>query len=99
MDTNLSIAIVAASAAMITGISGMWINNTGTGKSMDLLGKRFDDLSFHLGKRMDDMGKRIDEVRTEMKELREEFHGFKEVVNGKFRDLDSEIGKLLDRPK
>ena len=32
MDTNLAVAIVAASASMLTGIFGMWINSSQTGK-------------------------------------------------------------------
>ena len=39
MDTNLTVAIVAASASMVAGIFGMWINASQTGKQMANLQK------------------------------------------------------------
>jgi CHAD domain-containing protein len=50
-----------------------------------------------LGKRMDDLGKGVDDLRVDVRELRSEFYAFKDVVNGKFASLDTEIGRLLDR--
>jgi hypothetical protein len=40
-----------------------------------------------------------DRFATELKDLRQELAAFKEVVNGKFRDLDSEIAKIMDKIK
>ncbi len=88
MDTNVSVAIIAASASMITGMFGMWINASGIGKRIDDLIGRFEDL------RGD-----FKDLRIEVKDLRSELGAFKDVVNGKFRDLDLELAKLMDRPK
>ena len=44
MDTNLAMAIVAASASMATGMFGMWINASQTGKRIDDMGRRIDGL-------------------------------------------------------
>ena len=43
------------------------------------------------------LGKRIDDLRVDIRELRAEFYAFKDVVNGKFSTLDTEIAKLMDR--
>jgi 16S rRNA C1402 N4-methylase RsmH len=85
MDTNLAVAIVAAGASMVTGIFGMWINASQTGK-------RIDDL------RVEFHAFRV-EIKSEVKELRTEFATFKDVVNGKLQAIDFEIAKLMDRPK
>jgi hypothetical protein len=61
------------------------------------LGKRIDDVANQLGKRIEDVGKRIDDLRVDVKEFRAEFYTFKDVVNGKFSALDTEIAKLMDR--
>ncbi len=88
METNLAVAIVAASASMVTGMFGMWINASQTGKRIDDMGKRFVDL-------------RVDfrELRNEVKDFRTEFNAFREMVNGKLESIDFEIAKLMDRPK
>jgi hypothetical protein len=44
METNLAVAIVAASASMATGMFGTWINASQTGKRIDDMGRRIDDL-------------------------------------------------------
>ena len=44
MDTNLAVAIVAASASMATGMFGMWINASQTGKRIDDLRADFKEL-------------------------------------------------------
>jgi hypothetical protein len=85
MDADLTVAIVAASASMVTGIFGMWINATQTGK-------RIDDL------RVEFHAFRV-EIRAEVKLFRAEFATFKDVVNGKLQAIDFEIAKLMDRPK
>jgi 16S rRNA C1402 N4-methylase RsmH len=85
MDTNLAVAIVAASASMLTGISGMWINASQTGK-------RIDDL------RVEFHAFRV-EIKAEVKELRTELTTFRDMVNGKLQAIDFEIAKLMDRPK
>ncbi len=74
METNLAVAIVAASASMLTGIFGMWINASQTGK-------RIDDLRVELH------AFRV-EIKAEVKELRGEFATFKDVVNGKLQAID-----------
>ena len=86
MDTNLAVAIVAASASMLTGVFGMWINASQTGKRIDDMGRRFDDL-------------RVDfkDLRNEVKDLRTDLSAFKEMVNGKLQSIDFEIAKLMDR--
>ncbi len=87
-ETHLAVAIVAASASMVTGMFGMWINASQTGKRIDDMGKRFVDL-------------RVDfrELRNEVKDFRTEFNAFREMVNGKLESIDFEIAKLMDRPK
>lgn len=50
-----------------------------------------------LGKRIDDFGKRIDDLRVDVRDLGSEFYAFKDVVNGKFATLNTEIAKLMDR--
>lgn len=85
MDTNLAVAIVAASASMLTGVFGMWINASQTGK-------RIDDL------RVEFHAFRV-EVKTEVKELRTEFATFRDVVIGKLQAIGFEIAKLMDRQK
>jgi hypothetical protein len=106
MDTNILVAAISAGASTATGIFGMWITSSG-------VGKRIDELSTQTGKRIDDMGNRFgdlvhrfDDLRTDFKDLRSEVKdlrlqltAFKEVVNGKFRDLDLDLAKLMDRPK
>ena len=74
LDTNVTVAIVAASASMLTGIFGMWINASQTGK-------RIDDL------RVEFHAFRV-EIKAEVKELRAEFATFKDVVNGKLQAID-----------
>ena len=44
METNLAVAIVAASASMATGMFGMWINASQTGKRIDDLRGDFKEL-------------------------------------------------------
>jgi hypothetical protein len=44
MDTNPAVAIVAASASMATGMFGMWINASQTGKRIDDLRGDFKEL-------------------------------------------------------
>jgi hypothetical protein len=99
MDTNLAVAVVAASATMVTGICGMWINASQTGKRIDETGKRIDGI----GKRIDDLRADFRDFRTqiqaELKDLRTELTAFKGVVNGKLQAIDFEIAKLMDRPK
>jgi hypothetical protein len=85
MDTNLAVAIVAAGASMVTGIFGMWINASQTGKRIDDLRVEFHAFPV--------------EIKSEVKELRTEFATFKDVVNGKLQAIDFEIAKLMDRPK
>jgi hypothetical protein len=99
MDTNPSVAIIASSATMVTGVFGMWINTSGIGKRIDEMSKRIDDMGNGLGKRIEDLRADLRDLRVEVKDLRTEFHTFKEVVTGKFRDLDLELAKLMDRPK
>lgn len=48
MDTNLAVAIVAASAPMATSIFGMWINASQVGKRIDDLGRQLNDLGVDL---------------------------------------------------
>jgi archaellum component FlaC len=50
-----------------------------------------------IGKRMDSLERRMDRLEDKIEKLAEEFRAFKDIVNSKFRDLDTEIAKLLDR--
>ncbi len=43
------------------------------------------------------LAERIDILRVDVREMRAEFYAFKDVVNGKFAALDTEIAKLMDR--
>jgi hypothetical protein len=102
MDANLSVAIIVATTTMVTGMFGMWINASGVGKRIDEMGNRFGDLMRRfedLRGDFKDMRGDMKDLRGEVKDLRTEFSAFKELVNGKFRDLDLELAKLMDRPK
>ena len=77
MDTNLALVIVAASAPMVTGMFGMWINASQTGKRIDDMGRRFDELRGE-----------FKELRNEVKDLQTELSAFTEMVNGKLRSID-----------
>ena len=92
MDTNLTVAIVATSASMATGMIGMWINASQTGK-------RIDDFRTEFHTFRSEIKAEVKEVRMEVKELRTELTAFKDVVNGKLQAIDFEIAKLMDRPK
>ena len=83
-ETHLAVAIVAASASMVTGMFGMWINASQTGKRIDDMGNRFVDL----GKRFDDLRADFKELRNEVKDFRTEFNAFREMVNGKLQSID-----------
>jgi hypothetical protein len=83
MDSALLTTIVSTGGAVITGVCGMFI-------TANQLGKRVDDLRISVNRD-------IDSVRVDIKELRSEFYAFKDVVNGKFSALDTEIAKLMDR--
>jgi hypothetical protein len=52
-----------------------------------------------LVRRFEDLRGDFKDLRGEVKDLRTELVAFKEVVNGKFRDLDLDLAKLMDRPK
>ena len=83
VDTTLAVAIVAASASMVTGMFGMWINASQTGKRIDDMGNRFVDL----GERFDDLRADFKELRNEVKDFRTEFNAFREMVNGKLQSI------------
>jgi predicted RNA-binding protein with PIN domain len=85
METSVITTIISTGGAVIVGLGGMWI-------STNQIGRRLDTLETQLGKRIDDVAHRMDR-------LEDRFSAFQEVVNGKFRDLDTEIGKLLDKLK
>jgi hypothetical protein len=82
MDTNLAVAVVDASATMVTGVFGMWINASQTGKRIDEVGNRIDDFrtEFHLFRT---------EIKSEINDLRTELTTFKDLVNGKLQRLGS----------
>ncbi len=90
MDTALTTTIVSTSGAVVTGVLGMFFTANQLGKRIDDMGKRIDDVSNQLGKRIDDL-------RADVRVLSSECYAFKDVVNGKFAALDTEIAKLMDR--
>jgi predicted RNA-binding protein with PIN domain len=85
METSVTTTIISTGGAVLVGLGGMWI-------SANQIGKRIDDLTTRVN-RLEDR------FAAELKDLRQELAAFKEVVNGKFRDLDSEIGKVMDKIK
>ena len=61
MDSNLTTAIVSASATALVAIVALILNSKrfeDMGKRLDDFGKRFEDF----GKRFDDMNRRIDDM-------------------------------------
>ena len=85
METSVITTMISTGGAVVVGLGGMWI-------STNQIGKRIDDLNARVN-RLEDR------FATELRDLRQELAAFKEVVNGKFRDLDSEIGKIMDKIK
>lgn len=92
MDTALATTIISTSGAVSVGIFGMWINAKETGKRINEVGKRIDDLR-------NDIGQRIVDISHRMERLEDEFRSFKDMVNSKLGALDFEIAKQMDRPK
>ena len=45
------------------------------------------------------LGKRIDRLEKQYDRLEDRFSTFQEVVNGKLKDLDTEVARILDKIK
>jgi len=83
LDQPVITTIISTSGAVIVGLGGMWIN-------ANQLGARITDLGNRIDKRIDDLAHRLDR-------LEDEFRTFKDVVNSKLAQIDSDIAKLMDR--
>jgi len=85
MEQNVITTLISTSGAVIVGLGGMWIATNQTGKRIDDLVRRIERLE--------------DEMKRRMDRLEEEFRTFKEVVNGKLAQIDSDIARLMDKPR